>query len=130
MKSEFIAGNHPFPKIEKALDRLNVRCRSVHDTATFFSCLRLLDDESTDAVMVFNPSAICLMVLLDRTSPSYYVGFETDGSVSSRAVFTGKKFKGNDHALLSDEFGLIFKSLQTMDAFLWRFNHLNPTAHA
>lgn len=130
MKIEFIAGNQAFPNIETALGQLHVRCRNVKDTASVFSCLRLLDDESTDAVMVFNPSAISQMVLLDRNSPSYYLGFDTDGSVSSRAVFTGKKFKGNDHALLSNAFGLIFKSFPTMDAFTRRFNHFNPTAHA
>lgn len=130
MKSEFITGNHPFPDIEKALGRLKLRCHGVHDTAAVFSCLWLLNDESTDAVAVFNPDEINRMVLLESNGKSYYVGFSRNGSVTSRAVFMGKKHRGNDHALLSDAFGLIFKSLQTMDVFLRRFNHLNPTAHA
>jgi hypothetical protein len=130
MKSEFLKGNNQFPNIETALDRLNVRCRSVNGTARVFSCLRLLDDETTDAVAVYNPNVISQMMLLDRTSSSYYLGFSRDGSVASRAVFSGKKHRGNDHALLNDAYGLIFKSIPTMDAFIRRFNHFNSTSHA
>lgn len=118
------------PKIAKALSRLQLRYTTLEGTAEVFNCLQLLTGRNAEALVIDNTQNINQMLLLKQSHPVFAIGIDCDDVITSRGIFGSSRGRGNDHALISDRFTLLFANKAKAAAFQKLFNQSKATYYA
>ncbi len=97
-------------KIKSMLDQCRLRWAKAEEPQTIFGSLQLLNPASLDVVAIHNTDGSNRMIHLGIPFPTFSLGFDAAGNLTSRAIFGAALHKGTDHCIVSDPLLLVFRT--------------------
>lgn len=112
-------------KIKAILDQSRLRWEMVQESYSVFGCLQLLNRDSLDVVAIHNSKGTNQMIHLGISFPSFSLGFNSSGNITSRSIFGAALNKGTDHCIVGDPLSLVFRSHADFARFVLLFSKYN-----